>query len=255
MDHHVRINFVSSAAVIASAVVLSVVASTAVASRAYVKRGEVAAEGAKQISVKGYARTRVISDLAQWSITVKGRGQTLEQAYAELEAGVDRVTDFLTASGFDRDDLARSAIETSTRYQRDAKGNTTNDVAGYTLTRTIGVTTRDVNRIAEAAGEVTALLREGITVISGRPAYYFTGIEPLKIRLAGEASANGRERAEAIAAETGSRVASVSHARMGVIQITEPDSTEVSSYGIYDTDTIQKDVAIVVTLTLELDEQ
>jgi hypothetical protein len=36
---------------------------------------------------------------------------------------------------------------------------------------------------------------------------------------------------------------------MGVLQITRPHSTEVSSYGIYDTDTIDKDVRAEVSVT------
>jgi hypothetical protein len=40
---------------------------------------------------------------------------------------------------------------------------------------------------------------------------------------------------------------------MGVIQITQPDSTDVASYGRYDTSTIDKDVSVVVTLTLGIE--
>ena len=40
--------------------------------------------------------------------------------------------------------------------------------------------------------------------------------------------------------------------RMGVLQITRPNSTDVSSYGIYDTSTIEKDVSVVVTTTFGL---
>jgi hypothetical protein len=34
-----------------------------------------------------------------------------------------------------------------------------------------------------------------------------------------------------------------------VIQITRPHSTQVSSYGIYDTSTIDKEISVVVTVT------
>jgi len=39
---------------------------------------------------------------------------------------------------------------------------------------------------------------------------------------------------------------------VGVMQITRPESTDVSDEGIYDTSTIDKDVRAVVTLTLGL---
>jgi hypothetical protein len=40
---------------------------------------------------------------------------------------------------------------------------------------------------------------------------------------------------------------------MGVLQITQPNSTEVAGYGLYDTSTIDKDVTAVVTVTFGVD--
>jgi hypothetical protein len=36
---------------------------------------------------------------------------------------------------------------------------------------------------------------------------------------------------------------------MGVMQITAPESTEVSDYGVFDTGTIEKDVTAVVNVS------
>ena len=63
------------------------------------------------------------------------------------------------------------------------------------------------------------------------------------------ASADARLRADNIASATGAALGELRDARMGVLQITRPLSTEVSSWGIYDTDTIEKDVRAVVTAT------
>ncbi|MEO0513212.1 MAG: SIMPL domain-containing protein [Planctomycetota bacterium] len=253
MEHRIRLNILSSAVALAAAVVISVTASAALASRAYVKRGELAASGPQDITVKGYARRRVASDLAEWSIQVSGRGGSLTDAYAQLDAGVTRVAEFLRDAGFEDGSVSRAAIETKTRYARDENGRNTEDIVGYTLTQRVFVSTLEVERVAATAGGVTDLLKEGIGVISQPPKYYYGGLNDLKIQLAGDASANGRERADAIATEAGARVHKVTNARMGVIQITRPNSTEVSSYGIYDTSTIEKDVSVVVTLTLALE--
>lgn len=253
MEHRVRINWVGAAAVIAAAVVLSVTASAVMVSKAYVKRGEVAARGPQEITVKGYARTRVRSDLAQWTILVRGRGDDLASAFGQLESGAGRVRAFLSSRGFLNDAVSLAAIETTTHYELDDRGRSTSQIVGYTLSQSISVRSNEVDAIASAAAKVTDLLEEGISVVSYAPEYYFTGIEDLKIALAGDAAANARQRADAIATESGSRVATVSSAHMGVIQITRPNSTEVSSYGIYDTGTIDKDVSVVVTLTLALE--
>jgi len=49
------------------------------------------------------------------------------------------------------------------------------------------------------------------------------------------------------------RVTEVRNARMGVMQITRPHSTEVSDAGVNDTSSIEKDVMSVVSLSLGLE--
>ena len=55
------------------------------------------------------------------------------------------------------------------------------------------------------------------------------------------------------ATQAGCRVGEVRTARMGVLQVTQPDSTETTGGGVYDTSTIEKDVCAVVSLTIVVD--
>jgi hypothetical protein len=66
------------------------------------------------------------------------------------------------------------------------------------------------------------------------------------------ASADARARAEKIAHSTGCKLGVLRDAQMGVLQVTRPDSTETSDYGMYDTSTIEKDVQAVVTATFRI---
>ena len=219
------------------------------ASRAYRGRDEDASLERRTLSVKGLARKRIRSDVAVWEIEVKGEAAALEGAYDALETGLSKVLEFLKRRGFPDSEIAHGAIRTETHYRRDADGEETREVAAYTLRRELTVTSGEVERVAGTAGEVTRLIREGVLVVSSAPEFYYTRIADLKIELMGLASQDARNRAEEIASNAGSRVGAVRSARMGVLQITRPHSTEVSSYGIYDTDTITKDVRAVVTVT------
>ena len=139
-------------------------------------------------------------------------------------------------------------------YERDPKGlHETRAISGYALDRTFVVRSSDVNKVADAAAKVTELIEEGVHVTSKRPEYHYTKLSDLKIEMLGAASSNARERADKIAENAGCKVTDVRSARMGVLQITKPDSTEVSDYGISDTSTIEKDVTAVVTLALGSD--
>jgi hypothetical protein len=243
------LRLVTAAVVVSSAVLVGFVTSTFVASRAYLQRGEQAERGARTLEVAGSARLRISSDLATWSIGVAGGARTLEEAFRKLEDGTAQVRRFLEQKG-----LAAASktgpIRTITHYARDAKGTETREVASYRLYRNVEVRTPEVQLVERASGEVTELLKAGVHVESGAPEFIPTKLQELKTRMVGEATANARQRADRIAEESGCRVTTVKEARAGVLQITRPWSTEVSSGGMNDTTSIEKDVTAVVHLTL-----
>ncbi|NOX59759.1 MAG: SIMPL domain-containing protein [Planctomycetes bacterium] len=260
MEYRVRIQFASAVVVcaivvIALGVAASVVTSTYIAADAYTGRSEFDHRQTQSITVKGSTRRRVRSDRAVWSIVVRGEGESLVAAFEVLDSGVERVREFLTKNGFPSNQVGLGAISTTTRFARDEKGNRTDEVTGYALQRKFGVTTADVNLVAKAAGRVTQLIKEGVFVISQSPKYTYTKLAPLKIDLMAAASSDARSRAEKIALSTQCNLGELREARMGVLQITAPHSTEVSSYGMYDTYTIEKDVRAVVTATFGIEAQ
>jgi len=254
-EYLVRLNFLGGAVLAAAVAATSLVTSVAVASRAYEGRSREASRVARQISVKGYARTRVRSDRAVWRVLVRGEARELREAFEVLERGTARVREFLAARGFPSGELEVSAIETTAHFARDARGEATREVVSHSLERAFTVTTGDLDRVAAAAGEVTGLLREGIEVVSSGPEYTYTRIADLKVRVLGEATRDARERADEIASRSGCRVSDVRWAQMGVLQITRPDSTEVSSSGQYDTSTVAKDVSVTVSAAFGLAEE
>ena len=168
---------------------------------------------------------------------------------------VEKVRAFLSERGFAEEKVKLSPIRTRTYYARDAKGKETRKVDAYRLLRRFDVRTAEVHKVAKAAGAVTELLRAGVEVESGAPEYIYTKISDLKIKVQGEATANARARAERIASESGCRIGAVREARAGILQITRPYSTEVSSSGVYSTSSIEKDVGTTVRLTLMIEPE
>lgn len=254
MEYKVRFNLAATATLVAIAVVVSIVTSTVVASRAYVARGEQAFKSDQLITVKGSTRKRIRSDQAVWQISVRGERKELAEAYEVLEESVARVRKFLEDQGFKPGELSLSSIGTTEHHARDAKGNATREVNSYSLWRGFAVSTTDVDRVFRAAGEVTQLIKEGVHVISCEPQYYYGGLAALKVDLMSEAAKDARARAENIAGAAGCKVAEVRSAHMGVLQVTQPLSTEVSDYGMYDTSTIDKDVQAVVTVCFRIEK-
>ncbi len=249
MDYNVRVKCAGGVLALAAVVGLSVVTSAVVASRAYEQRGRQAAARNDEIGVRGSARQRITSDLAVWTIRIRGDGADLKGAYEKLEVAAARVEEFLSKSGFGAEEVSLSAIDTSVHYKQDERGNDTPEIVGYGLDRVFTVTSRRVEAVASASTEVTKLIKENVRVISARPAYYCTKLAEMRLSIAGEAAKDARARAEEVAGKSGCRLGPVRDLRTGPIQVTEPNSMEVSGSGSYETGTIEKDISVTVTAT------
>jgi uncharacterized protein len=249
MEYRVRVNLFWTAVVIALGMVVSIVTSTIVVSRSLNSRLKQQAERAQDITVKGSARTRVKSDTGVWQIAVEGESKDLKEAFAILDAGVGKLRGFLDTQGFKPAEISVSSIVTTTHYAHDQHDNETREVLSRVLTRTFTVSTSNVTAVATATGEVTQLLKDGISITSYRPAYSYSKIADLKVQILGEAAKDARTRADEIVRNSGGSVGAVREARMSPLQITRPDSTDVSGEGVYDTSTIEKDIMAVVTIT------
>lgn len=206
-------------------------------------------KGDEAITVTGSARKRITSDLVVWSAGVSSQSLLLADAYKQLADNIPRIKQYLLDKGIPEDQMTVSSISTLTLKRRDSDGNETSEITGYSLSQQIEVRSNDVQKIAQVARESTELINQGILIESKTPQYYYTQIGDLKIEMLGEAAKDAKERAAKIASSTGNSIGSVRSARMGVLQITAADSTDVSDYGVYDTSTIEKDMTAVVNVS------
>jgi hypothetical protein len=212
-----------------------------------------AKKGDDAITVTGSAKKRITSDLVVWSAGVSAQATELTTAYKQLSESTPRIKQYLLSKGIPEDQMTVSSITTTQQKGRDSDGNETSEITGYTLSQSVEVRSTDVARIGQIARETTELINQGILVESAAPRYYYTQIGDLKIEMLGEAAKDAKERAERIAQSTGNSIGAVRSAKMGVLQITAADSTDVSDYGVYDTSTIEKDMTAVVNVSFAVD--
>lgn len=212
-----------------------------------------AKKGDDAITVTGSAKRRITSDLVLWSAGVSSQSPQLAEAYKQLSVNIPAIKQYLLSKGVPEDQMTVSSITTTTLKGRDGDGNETSAITGYMLSQQIEVRSTDVAKIATVAREATELINQGILIESSAPRYYYTKIGDLKVEMLGEAAKDAKERAERIASSTGNSIGSVRSAKMGVLQITAADSTDVSDYGVYDTTTIEKDMTAVVNASFAVD--
>lgn len=204
--------------------------------------------GDEAVTVTGSAKKRIKSDLVIWSSSVAYRAPELSSAYKKLSENVPKIKKYLIGKGVKEDQITVSAISSQTLTGRDANGMSTSEITGYSLGQEIIVRSNQVELISKIAREATELINQDILIESSPPRYYYTELGDMKIEMLGEAAKDARLRAEKIAASTGNNIGTIRSARMGVMQITAADSTEVSDYGMNDTSSIDKDLTAVVNI-------
>jgi len=68
----------------------------------------------------------------------------------------------------------------------------------------------------------------------------------------GAATRDAQSRALVLVAASGAKLGKLRGVNVGVFQVSSPNSTDVTDYGVYDTTTLRKDVTAVVNVTFAL---
>jgi hypothetical protein len=220
-----------------------------------VSRALVAMRTASTIKVKGTASVDIDSDAAVWIGSVSARGATLPEAYNRLTANTNRLQKFIMEAGFEASEITPDSVETRVNNARDTRGNELNRIESYTLTRSIAVRSAKVANVKSLSEHVTELIKEGVEVRSGSPAFLLANPDAVKRDLLAEATRNAFERANTLAKGSGSSVGALQSASQGVIKITARGQIDNGEYGHdYDTSTIAKTMRAVVSLEYAIDK-
>jgi hypothetical protein len=217
--------------------------------------GAVAVKGirtaADTITVTGASTERIRSDYADWTVVVSGSGGSQQAAYQNLQPDLQRTLTFLREQGLPDEALQLAVLESNSNPVR-------NRVTGalisteWTASQPIRISSADVDRIAMVSRAIGSLIGDGVSLTIQPPAYTYTKLEGKRVDMLAKATADARKRAVAIARQAGSGIGAITKADTGTFQITVPNSTDMGSYGSYDTRTIDKDITAVMGVTFRV---
>lgn len=233
---------------IRSVFVALILAAAIVISAALISKLFVRVKQEQAISVKGYAEQNVRADAGTFTVTVGSRGTNASEAITVLNTQRARVLDALRARGFTDTEIHLLTPSQRKVPMKDEQGKDTNEIQYFDLFQNITVESSAVDKIYAAALELPNLMSEEIDLTVAAPEFLITQMETLKRELLAKATEDGYQRAIVMARNSGGRVGELVSAQQGVFQITMPLSTETSSWGMYDTSTIEKTAKVVVTL-------
>ncbi len=207
----------------------------------------------KEVSAKGSAYQIVNSDEAMWRIEVVAKSPSKTAAYSKLKNDVNKVIHYLRLQNIDEKDMEFLTITSYPNFELNPKtGYSTNKVESYTYSQTIQITSSDVEKIKNLSNEIQTVNSQGVDINSMQPEYYYSKIADLKVELLSQATKDAKERANAMLKATNNHVGSIKSVKMGIFQITQKNSTDVSDWGINDTSTIEKKVTAVANVVFEV---
>jgi len=206
----------------------------------------------ENITVTGSASKIVKSDSAKLHFEIQSKAINQKDAYNLLKAQNPIVLKYLEAKGIEKNDIDIRSINGYYNYKMNSNGYSTNEVASYSANQGFDIKSKDVEKIKEISLDIQSLVDKGINLSIDMPEYYYSDLSSIKVELLKEAAKDAKQRASSMLAAANSNVGKVKSMKMGVFQITAPDSTNVSDYGINDTSTIDKKVTAVANVVFQV---
>lgn len=205
------------------------------------------------VSVTGSAYEIVTSDSGHLDFDINAREVNKIVAYNVVKTQLPEVIEYLKSKGIEENDIEIKAVNGYYNYKYDPKtGTNTNQVLSYNINQPVSINSKDVQKIKDISTDIQSLLDKGIDINVSQPAYFYSKLSDLKVRLLQAATDDAKQRASAMLKATNNKVGKIQSVKMGVFQITEVDSTNVSDMGINDTSTIEKKVTAVANVTFSI---
>jgi uncharacterized protein len=202
------------------------------------------------VEVTGSAKEAVVADTARWIINLETKtGQFNQQSgFDRLEEATKRVTTYLTEQGFTEYETPAMTSWTNYTYPQNSEPIFT----GYTISRQIFVRSDDVERISQLANNIQPFTGTNYNVTTQSLELTYSKLNEMRVKLLSEAVRDAHDRADAIAKESGRSVGMLRTASGGVVQVLPQGGIEISDYGSYDTQSLNKDIMVTVRATFEL---
>ena len=202
------------------------------------------------IEVTGSAKEAVVADTARWIINLETKTGPNDQqsGYARLEEATNKITTYLQEQGFE--DFETPAVTSYANYTYPQYGEP--QFTGFTVNRQVIVRSSDVERISTLANTIEPFVGANYTVSTQSIELTYSKLDEMRVQLLSEAIQDAQARAEAIAKESGRGVGVLRNASSGVVQVLPQGGIDISDYGMYDTQSMHKEVMVTVRATFEL---
>ncbi len=202
------------------------------------------------IEVTGSTKESVVADTGRLVINLEAKTglNNQDEGVRNLESAITNITKYLADKKLT--DVETPAGSTNATYYYPERGEAVQ--TGYSITRSVIVRGTDLDTLEQLANNTAPLSGNGYTVSVYGLELTYSKLDEMRVRLLSEAIQDAKDRAEAIAQNTGRSVGPLRNATGGVVQVLSQGSVEVNDYGSYDTSSLNKDVMVTARVTFGL---
>lgn len=205
------------------------------------------------ISVTGSTKEQVVADTVKWNMGVMRTVtvSNLQYGYSQIAKDVAIAQEFLKRRGIKDADITVSPVSMEENYSYEKSGAPTEKT--YNLRQPIVINSHEVDKVVEAAKNVQEIIQKGAMLSTfSSLEYYYSKISELRVSLLANAVRDAKARAAKILEPSGGRVGKMRNASSGVVQVVSLNSVEVADYGMYDTQSKDKEVMVTVRATFDI---
>lgn len=194
------------------------------------------------VKVTGYATEEFKSNVVKWSVSFSERVSMsgIQEGYVTMSGKLENFKKQWAETGIEATDFKVFPVNVEREYGQGGQ-------IGYSLSQRIYLISNQIEKVEQLAIDPQKFVKAGITFDNSSMEFYSDELDNIKKNLLGKATENARERAEQIVSATDLKVSKLISASAGVFQITEPYSTEVAAYGIYNTSSPDKNIKVTVS--------
>lgn len=207
----------------------------------------VSAKSEQSIRVVGQGVKTVNSDVAKWNINISratGIANKIDGPVL-IQKDLKKIKKYLMDNGIKEQDILVEPVNSYANY-----GN--NGIVGYNFNQRIEARSSDINLIDKLALDTESMARNDIYLENSYIEYFISNLADIKAEMLALATVDAKARAVEIAKSSGNKVCGLISARSGVFQIRKPLTTDVADYGIYNTSSKEKEIAVTVTATFKI---
>ena len=210
-----------------------------------------AAKGSSSLDVTGVSSQLITSDRVKWSFKLKNTSKNRIEGAKTLQKQLEKALAFLQANQISEDDISIKVLLVNPNIERNPE-NGRRSLVSWDFSQEVVVLSSDVEKIAAVSRRSSELISAGVDARFEMPEYTYSNIAEKRVELLEGATENAKERALAIASTGDASLGQMTYVGTAVFQVTTPGSSSTGGSGVYNTESIDKEISAVMSVRFRI---